>query len=202
MSRERGRERRRETGRDHVRLDYIRRKPTHAKHHWPLWRWICFLNKPVSPLYVRVCVCVLQGLYIHSRSLLGWKLCHISIFLPKQLKVQIKICNTETSSQIRGWGTACETTQQTVKWRTAELQPSTNVSWVEDQMQCGTTNPCLITDCTVLFSLLNFHYLRSHVSKTCEIDWKCIYLHIVLNWIFIEKPKITSCCKKALLKGW
>lgn len=200
MSREGGRERGRETGRDHVRLDYIRRKPTHAKHHWPLcgggsvsWTNQC--------LYC-MCVCVLQGLYIHSRSLLGGKLCHISIFLPVQVKVQIKICNTVTSSQTRGRRTACETTQQTVMWRTAELQPSTNVSWVEDQMQCGATNPCLITDCPVLFSLLNFHHLRSHVSKTCEINWKCIYLHILLNWIFIEKPKIRSYCKKALLKGW
>lgn len=143
-------ERGRETGRDHVRLYQEENHPRQTS----LRRWNPFPEHP------SVCawVCVLQ------------KLCHISIFLPIQVKVQIKIWNTETGSQTRGWRTACKTTQQTLMWKTVELQPSANVSWVEDQMQCEITNPFLMTDCPVVFCLLNFHYLRSHASKTSELN--------------------------------
>lgn len=152
-------------------LDDIRRKPIQATHHWPhCGGGIRFLTTPVS-----VCVCYRDSLYIHIRSLLGGKLCHISIFLPIQVKAQIKICNIETRSQTRGRRTACKTTQHTLVWRTVALQPGWNVSWVEDQTQCETTNPFLITDCPVSFCLLNFCYLRSHASKTSELNWKHLY---------------------------
>lgn len=122
-------ERGRETGRDHVRLYQEENHPRQT----PLRRWNPFPEHPSVCAWVCVCMCYRDSFDIHIRPLLGEKLCHISIFLPIQVKVQIKIWNTETGSQTRGWRTACKTTQQTlVKDGRAPTKRKCQLSWRPD----------------------------------------------------------------------